>query len=62
MRKIKDTRYPGCYWLEQNKAKNSRWAVLARQGAQVYHLMGPGGYQGRVRVGSWEGRYVDWPY
>ena len=40
------------FWLEQNSAKASRWAKLARQGHQVaWEFQRPGGaYTGRVLI------------
>ncbi len=42
----------GHFWLEQNPAKASKWAKLARQGHDVaWEFAGPGGeYTGRLLV------------
>ncbi len=42
----------GRYWLEQNSAKASKWAELARQGHQIaWEFERPGGaYTGRVLI------------
>ncbi len=42
----------GRYWLEQNSAKASKWAKLARAGHQVaWEFESPGGaYTGRVLI------------
>jgi hypothetical protein len=40
------------FWLEQNPAKNSKWARLARQGhAMAWEFASPGGsYTGRLLI------------
>ena len=42
----------GQFWLEQNKAKNSKWAKLARKGhAMAWEFTKPGGtYTGRLLI------------
>jgi hypothetical protein len=42
----------GHFWLEQNLAKKSKWAKLARQGHDVaWEFAGPGGaYTGRMLI------------
>jgi hypothetical protein len=42
----------GNFWLEQNPAKNSKWAKLARQGhAMAWEFANPGGaYTGRLLI------------
>ena len=42
----------GHFWLEQNAAKASKWAKLARQGHNVaWEFAGPGGaYTGRMLI------------
>ena len=42
----------GHFWLEQNSAKASKWAKLARQGHDIaWEFAGPGGeYTGRLLV------------
>jgi hypothetical protein len=42
----------GHFWLEQNPAKASKWATLARQGHQLaWEFAGPGGaYTGRMLI------------
>jgi len=40
------------FWLEQNPAKNSKWAKLAREGHEMaWEFAGPGGaYTGRLLI------------
>jgi len=40
------------FWLEQNRAKRSKWAKLARQGHDMaWEFAGPGGsYTGRLLI------------
>ena len=40
------------FWLEQNPAKNSKWAKLARQGHEMaWEFASPGGaYTGRILI------------
>jgi len=42
----------GCFWLEQNPEKRSKWAKLAREGHQIaWEFERPGGtYTGRMLV------------
>ena len=42
----------GPFWLEQNSAKASKWAKLARQGHDIaWEFAGPGGaYTGRMLI------------
>lgn len=42
----------GHFWLEQNAAKDSKWAKLAREGhAMAWEFDGPGGaYTGRLLI------------
>ncbi len=42
----------GHFWLEQNSAKNSKWAKLAREGHDVaWEFEAPGGqYSGRIFI------------
>jgi len=42
------------FWLEQNPAKNSKWAKLARQGHEMaWEFAKPGGaYTGRLLIDS----------
>lgn len=41
----------GTFWLEQNPAKRSRWAKLARDGHDVAWEFGAGGsYTGRMLI------------
>ncbi len=42
----------GHFWLEQNRAKASRWAKLAREGHEVaWEFENPGGgYTGRILI------------
>jgi hypothetical protein len=42
----------GNFWLEQNPAKNSKWAKLARQGHEMaWEFANPGGaYTGRLLI------------
>ena len=42
----------GTFWLEQNSAKASQWAKLARKGHQIaWEFESPGGaYTGRVLI------------
>ena len=42
----------GQFWLEQNKAKNSKWAKLARKGREMaWEFAKPGGaYTGRLLI------------
>lgn len=42
----------GRFWIEQNSSKNSRWALLAREGhTMAWEFDSPGGaYTGRILV------------
>ncbi len=41
----------GGYWIEQNPAKRSRWAKLAREGhAIAWEFAKGGGYSGRMLI------------
>jgi hypothetical protein len=42
----------GHFWLEQNAAKSSKWAKLAREGhAVAWEFVAPGGsYSGRILI------------
>ena len=43
----------GTHWVEQNRAKNSRWAKLAREGHDIaweFENRERGGYTGRILI------------